>query len=74
VPGTKDERLAEIAEPQAGAVTSRQLRDGGLSAKDVKVRLRRGSLATTLARGVYRVAGSERNWRQDLWIALLAEP
>jgi hypothetical protein len=74
VPGTKDEGLAEIAEPQAGAVTSRQLRDGGMSAKDVKVRLRRGSLRATPARGVYRVAGAERSWRQDLWVALLAGP
>jgi len=45
-----------------------------MSAKDIKVRLRRGSLRTTSARGVYRVAGAERNWRQDLWIALLAGP
>jgi hypothetical protein len=72
VPGTKDERLAEIAERQAGAVTIIQLRDAGLSAEDVKVRRRRGSLGATAVRGVYRVAGSERNWRQDLWIALLA--
>jgi hypothetical protein len=74
VPGTKDDGLAEIAELQAGAVTSRQLRDGGMSAKDIKVRLRRGSLRSTPARGVYRVAGAERTWRQDLWVALLAGP
>ena len=74
VPGTKDEGLADIAELQAGAVTNRQLRAGGMSAKDVKVRLRRGTLRTTPARGVYRVAGAERTWRQDLWVALLAGP
>jgi hypothetical protein len=74
VPGTKDERLAEIAEVQAGAVTNRQLRSGGMSAKDIKVRLRRGSLQGTPARGVYRVAGAERTWRQNLWVALLAGP
>ena len=74
VPGTKDERLAEIAELQAGAVANRQLRDAGMSAKDIKVRLRRGSLSVTPARGVYRVAGAERTWRQDLWVALLAGP
>lgn len=66
--------LAEISEGQAGAVTSRQLYRGGLSAKDIKVRLRRGSLRSTAARGVYRVAGAERTWRQDLWVALLAGP
>jgi hypothetical protein len=71
---TKDELLAGIAEHQAGAVAGRQLRAAGLSAKDIRVRLRRGSLGTTPARGVYRVAGAERNWRQDLWVALLAGP
>jgi hypothetical protein len=74
VPGTKDERLAEIAELQAGAVANRQIRGAGMSAKDIKVRLGRGSLKLTPARGVYRVAGSERTWRQDLWVALLAGP
>ena len=74
VPGTKDERLGKIAEPQAGAVTNRQLRGGGMSAKDIKVRLRRGSLQATSARGVYRVTGAARTWRQDLWVALLAGP
>ena len=73
MPGTKDQGL-EVAEVQAGAVTNGQLRDGGMSAKDIKVRLGRGTLRTTPARGVYRVAGAERNWRQDLWIALLAGP
>jgi hypothetical protein len=63
-----------MAEQQAGAVTNRQLRDGGMSAKDITVRLRRKSLRATPARGVYRVAGAERGWRQDLWIALLAGP
>lgn len=55
-------------------IANRQLRDGGMSAKNIKVRLRQGSLRMTSARGVYRVAGAERNWRQDLWIALLAGP
>jgi hypothetical protein len=74
VPGTKDEGLAEIAELQAGAVANHQLRRIGMSGKDIKVRLRRGTLQATAARGVYRIAGSERSWRQDLWVALLAGP
>lgn len=74
MPGTKDEGLGEIATHQAGAVTNRQLRDGGMSVKDIKVRLRRGNLLPTAARGVYRVAGAPRTWRQDLWTALLAGP
>jgi hypothetical protein len=74
VPGKKDEGLGEIAELQAGAVTNGQLRVGGMSVKDIKVRLRRGSLLATAARGVYRVVGAERTWRQDLWVAILAGP
>jgi hypothetical protein len=74
VPGTKDAGLGEIAELQAGAVTNRQLRGGGMSVKDIKVRRRRGSLLATPARGVYRVAGAERTWRQDLWVGVLAGP
>jgi len=74
VPGSKEVGLGEIAERQAGAIASRQLRAIGMSRKDVEVRLRRGSLQTTPARGVYRVAGAERNWRQKLWIAILAGP
>lgn len=74
MPGTKDERVGEIAGRQAGAVTSRQLRDYGMSEKDIKVRLRRGTLYATAARGVYRVGGAPRTWEQDLWIAVLAGP
>jgi hypothetical protein len=74
VPGTKDERIAALAELQCGAVTNRQLRGSGLSAKDIKVRRERGTLRSTSARGVYRIAGSERTWRQDLWVAVLAGP
>ena len=70
--GTKDGELAAVAELQAGVVTRRQLRGIWMTAKDVKVRLRRGSLQATSARGVYRIAGSERTWRQDLWVGILA--
>jgi uncharacterized protein DUF559 len=73
VSGTKDDGLG-VAELQAGAITNRQLQDGGMSAKDIKVRRRRHSLLATPARGVYRVAGAERTWRQDLWVAILAGP
>jgi hypothetical protein len=74
VSGRKDEALGAIAELQAGAVTSRQLRISGLTAKEIKVRIRRGALSRTPVRGVYRVSGAERSWRQDLWVAVLAGP
>ena len=74
VPGTTEDEWADFAELQAGAIASRQLRRIGLSRKDVEVRLRRGFFKATPARGVYRVAGAERSWRQDLWVAILAGP
>jgi hypothetical protein len=63
-----------IAEGQSGAVANRQLRREGLSAKQVKYLLMTSVLRPTPSRGVYRVAGAERSWKQDLWIALLAGP
>lgn len=69
-----EDRLSTIAWPQAGAVANRQLLASGLTAKEVKGLLRRRVLRTTPARGVYRVAGSERTWKQDLWVAILAGP
>ncbi len=69
-----DDRLSTIAGPQGGAIANRQLRASGLTAKEVKGLLRRRVLRTTPARGVYRVAGSERTRKQDVWVALLAGP
>jgi hypothetical protein len=74
MPGTKDDVIAAFAEGQAATVSGRQLRAAGLSEKDIKVRKRRRTLLDTPARGVYRIAGAERTWRQDLWIAILAGP
>ena len=69
-----DDGFYAIAESQAGAVANHQLRASGLTAKEVKVLLRRRALRTTAARGVYRIAGAERTPKQDLWVALLAGP
>lgn len=66
--------FADIAEAQAGAVSGRQLQGTGLTTKQIKGLLRRRTLRATLARGVHRVAGAERTWKQDLWVALLAGP
>jgi hypothetical protein len=63
-----------IAEGQAGVVGRRQLRDCGLSADEIKSLRKRKILLATAARGVYRIAGAQRSWRQDLWVALLAGP
>jgi hypothetical protein len=71
---TGDDGYSAVAEQQAGAAANHQLRESGLTAKEIKVLLRRGTLRTTPARGVCRVAGAERTWKQELWIALLAGP
>jgi hypothetical protein len=77
VPGAHDvddEGFARIAETQAGAIGSRQLRSCGLTVAEVRGLLRRRVLRPTAARGVYRFPGAERSWKQDLWVALLAGP
>jgi hypothetical protein len=74
VPGTTDDWRTESAEPQCGAVSHEQLIGTGLTAKQIKGLRRRKMLSDTPARGVYRVGGAERTWRQDLWVALLAAP
>jgi hypothetical protein len=63
-----------IAEGQAGAIASRQLRDCGLSFEEIKTLRRKKTLRPTAARGVHRVAGAERSTTQELWVALLAGP
>jgi hypothetical protein len=55
-------------------VANRQLWATGLTVKEVKGLLRRSVLRPTAARGVYRVAGAARTWKQDLWVAVLAGP
>ena len=69
-----DDGFLTIAAHQAGAVVNRQLQGSGLTEKQMRVLLRRKVLRTTAARGVYRVAGAERNAKQDLWVAILAGP
>lgn len=70
----KVERLGAVAEQQAGTVSYRQLKKVGLTEAEIRTLLRRAVIGTTAARGVFRMAGSERTWRQDLWVALLAAP
>ena len=51
----------------------RQLRES-LTDSQIRTLLRRGMILATGVRGVFRVAGAEQNWKQDLWVALLAGP
>ena len=70
----EDGRFFTIAEVQAGAIRNRQLRASGLTTEEIRGLLRRRVLRPTPARGVYRVAGAERTWKQELWVAVLGGP
>ena len=69
-----DERAAAEAEKQEGAISLGQLTGAGLSLRSVRRRVRSKRLGITPARSVYRLPGSPRTWRQDLWVAILASP
>ena len=69
-----DGRIAAVAEGQEGAVSLDQIRQAGLSVEQIGRRVRSRRILPTAARAVYRLPGSPRSWRQDLWVAVLANP
>jgi hypothetical protein len=69
-----EQRAAEAAEGQHGAISHHQMVDAGFTTRRVKAKLQRGQVEATSARMVYRMPGSPRTWKQNLWIALLAAP
>lgn len=56
---------------QHGLLTRADALGAGLSPRQVQVRLARGSWEL-VTRGVYRIAGTPRGWRQDAMVACLA--
>jgi hypothetical protein len=68
------ERVAAVAERQAGAVAIHQFRKAGASDRLRRVWLRQERIRRTDARGVFVMPGAERGWRQNLWVAVLAGP
>lgn len=64
-------QLLELAEHQHGALSSKQLRSGGISAKAERAARGRGRLRPLFA-GVVAVTGAEPTWRQLLHGGLLA--
>ena len=68
---TADVTIARIARRQWGNVTRVQLRGAGLSAKEIRGRVERGSL-TVVHRGVYRVSGTGPSLEPDYMAAVLA--
>jgi predicted transcriptional regulator of viral defense system len=68
---TVEHVLAAIAGRQHGVVTRRQLLEAGISAKEVVVRLRRGTLIP-VHRGVYRVGHRAPNDEATYMAAVLA--
>ena len=71
----REGRPGGIGGGEAGGCDLRdQLRESGLSVKQIGRRLRSGRLWSTAARGVYTLPGAPPSWRQDLWVAVLAGP
>ncbi|HEX2274292.1 MAG TPA: type IV toxin-antitoxin system AbiEi family antitoxin domain-containing protein [Acidimicrobiales bacterium] len=66
-----DTRLASIAEAQHGIITYRQAIAAGATAASIHHRCRTGQWQP-VAQGVYRVAGSDRTWRQSLVAAVFS--
>jgi very-short-patch-repair endonuclease len=65
------EEWVGVATAQAGAITSEQLARAGVTVGRRRALVRAGVL-DKVQRGVYRLVGSEPDWRRALWIALLA--
>lgn len=74
MPGDLLATVARIAERQRGAVSLRQLEKAGLTDRHVRAWLRWERMLPTAARGVFRLPGIEIDWRQSLWVAVLAGP
>jgi hypothetical protein len=68
------EAVAALAERQQGAVSLSQLLKAGVSDREIRAWLRTERLGRTAARTVFRMPGAEPNWRQALWVAVLAGP
>lgn len=68
---TPDQRVATVAEGQAGCVSRAQALDAGVSDSMIRHRLDQGRWRRCHP-GVYRIEGSPASWRQDIWLAVLA--
>src|SRR5262245_4071219 len=68
---TADEVIAQLARPQHGVVTRRQMVDAGLSADQIRTRRRKGTLLPVF-RGVYRVGHEAPSVEASYLAAVLA--
>src|SRR5262245_29032480 len=68
------ERVLHFAERQHSAVSLGQLSTAGLTDRHVRAWLRGERILRTDARTVFRLPGAEPDWRQALWVAVLAGP
>ena len=66
-----DHLIATIGERQHGLLTLRQLTAAGMSRGTLDHRTKAGRLER-VGHGVYRIAGTPRSWRHDLFAAVLA--
>ena len=68
------ERVVRIAERQCSAISLGQLSGSGLTDRHVRAWLRNERILRTEANGVFRLPGADPDWRQQLWVAVLAGP
>ncbi|MFN2525020.1 MAG: type IV toxin-antitoxin system AbiEi family antitoxin domain-containing protein, partial [Actinomycetota bacterium] len=67
-PERADNVCRRLASQQFGIVTREQALDAGLSAEAIQRRIAGGTFER-LYRGVYRMAGAQPSWEQDLFAA-----
>jgi hypothetical protein len=68
------QRVSAIAEKQHAAIAGSQLLGAGLTRPDIGRWIASERIFATETRNVFRMPGSERTWKQALWVALLAGP
>jgi hypothetical protein len=74
VPKSRLQRVGVIAEKQRAVIARAQLLGAGLTPADINRWVFSERILPTGTRGVFRMPGSERSWKQALWVAVLAGP
>jgi hypothetical protein len=69
--GTPLEKTVALARRQHGVISVKQLRDNGISPRQIRTRMARGEWARVV-HGVYRIGASQATWEAQLQAHLLA--
>lgn len=68
------QRVAAVAERQRGTIGRTQLLGAGLTTAEITGWVSSERILRTGHRDVFRMPGTERTWKQALWVAVLAGP